>query len=164
MNPYRPLSPISSRPRWIVSTHLFEKPSNPPSSPFQRGKIRNLSAKAFRKALLPLKNEDGRDFWADTSKKKIISKLAGRSDPFSCCPGKKAGAEAKKGREKSSLFPPPCLRKETRWPRDTRAETAEARIGKRGTTAFFGPAKRGTFLPGQGTRLLQGTASIRRTS
>jgi hypothetical protein len=30
------------------------------------------------------------------------------------------------------------------------AETAEARIVKRGTTAFFGPAKRGTFLPGHG--------------
>jgi hypothetical protein len=29
---------------------------------------------------------------------RIISRLAGRSEPFSCCPGKKAGAEAKKGR------------------------------------------------------------------
>jgi hypothetical protein len=78
--------------------------------------------------------------------------LVGRSDPFSCCPGKKAGAEAKKGREKSSLFPPLCLRKETRWQKDRRAETAEARIGKRGTTGFFGEAN--AFLSGQGTSLL----------
>jgi hypothetical protein len=60
-------------------------------------------------------------------------------------PGEKAGAEAKKGREKPSQFPPLCLRKETRWQRDHRAETAEARIEKRGIIAFFGPAKRGTF-------------------
>jgi hypothetical protein len=35
----------------------------------------------------------------------IISKLVGRSDPPPCCPGKKAGAEAKKGREKPFKFP-----------------------------------------------------------
>jgi len=79
---------------------------------------------------------------------KIISKLVGRSDPFSCCPGKKAGAEAKKGREKPLGLPPLRFRKETRGPRNSRAETAAARIGKRGTTAFFGEAK--AFLPGQG--------------
>jgi hypothetical protein len=38
---------------------------------------------------------------------------------------------------------------------------AEARLGKRGTTAFFGEAN--AFLPGQGTSLLQGTTFIRRT-
>jgi len=79
---------------------------------------------------------------------KIISKFVGRSDPFSCCPGKKAGAEAKKGREKPLGLPLLRFRKETRWPRNGRAETAEARIGKRGTTAFFGEAN--AFLPGQG--------------
>jgi len=81
----------------------------------------------------------------------IISNLVGRLNPFLCCPGKKAGAEAKKGWEKLSKLPFPCLRKETRWQRDNRAETAEARIWKRGTTAFFGEAN--AFLPGQGTNL-----------
>jgi len=80
---------------------------------------------------------------------RIISKLVGRSGPFSCCPGKKAGAEAKKGREKPLGLPLLRFRKETRWQRGHRAETAEARIGKRGTTAFFGEAN--AFLPGQGT-------------
>jgi hypothetical protein len=79
-------------------------------------------------------------------------KIVDHSDPFSCCPGKKAGAEAKKGREKSSVVLPLCPRKERRWQRDRRAETAEARIGKRGTTAFFGEAN--AFLPGQGMNLL----------
>jgi len=40
------------------------------------------------------------------------------------------GAEAKKGWEKPSKFPPFRFRKETRWQRDRRAETAEARIWK----------------------------------
>jgi len=83
----------------------------------------------------------------------IISKLVGRSEPFSCCPGKKAGAEAKKGREKPNWIPLLGFRKETRGQKVYRAETAEARLGKRGTTPFFGPAKRGTFLPGQETHL-----------
>jgi len=65
-----------------------------------------------------------------------------------CCPVKKAGAEAKKGRENPSQFPPRRFRKEMRWQRDRRAETAEARIGKRGTTAFSGEAN--VFLHGQG--------------
>ncbi len=47
------------------------------------------------------------------------------------------------------MFPLLRFRKETRWQRDRRAETAEARIGKRGITTFFGEAN--AFLPGQGT-------------
>jgi hypothetical protein len=78
----------------------------------------------------------------------IISNLVGHSDPSPCCPGKKAGAEEKKGRENPSQFPPLCFRKETRGERDTRAETAEARIRKRGITSFFGEAN--AFLPGHG--------------
>jgi hypothetical protein len=72
-----------------------------------------------------------------------------RSGRSSCCPGKKAGAEAKKGREKPSPFSPLRFRKETRWQGDRRAETAEARLGEREITAFFGEAN--AFLPGQGT-------------
>ena len=79
---------------------------------------------------------------------RIISNLVGHSDPSPCCPGKKAGAEDKKGRENPSQFPPLCFRKETRGERDTWAETAEARIGKKGITAFFGEAN--AFLPGHG--------------
>ena len=75
----------------------------------------------------------------------------GRSDPFSCCPGKKAGAEAKKGREKPDRAPLLRFRKETRRQRDGRAETAEARLAKRGTAAFFVEAN--AFLPGHGPRL-----------
>ncbi|MBP1718042.1 MAG: hypothetical protein H6Q43_1480 [Deltaproteobacteria bacterium] len=78
----------------------------------------------------------------------LISDLIGRSDQFPCCPGKKAGAEDKKGREKPSQFSPLCFRKERRGQRDTRAETAEARIGKRGVTTFFGEAN--VFCPGMG--------------
>ena len=74
--------------------------------------------------------------------------ILGRLDLSPCCPGKKAGAEVKKGREKSSRSYYPCLRKETRWLRHRCAETAEARIGKRGITAFFGEAN--AFLPGHG--------------
>jgi hypothetical protein len=59
---------------------------------------------------------------------RIISNLVGRLTPFLCCPGKKAGAEAKKGREKPFKLPLLRFRKETRWQRDNRAETAEARI------------------------------------
>jgi len=80
---------------------------------------------------------------------RIICKFVGRSDPFSCCPGKEAGAEAKKGREKPLGLPLLRFRKETRGPRNGRAETAAARVGEIGTTAFFGKAK--AFLPGQGT-------------
>ncbi len=39
------------------------------------------------------------------NKKGIISGLVDRLDPFPCCPGKKAGAEAKKGWELPSRFP-----------------------------------------------------------
>jgi hypothetical protein len=78
----------------------------------------------------------------------IISKLVGRSDPSPCCPDKKAGAEDKKGRAQLSLIPPLCFRKEGRGKRDSRAETAGVRLGKRGTTAFFGEAN--DFLPGHG--------------
>jgi hypothetical protein len=93
----------------------------------------------------------------------IVSNLVGRSALSACCPGKKAGAEDKKGREKPSQVSPLCFRKETRGQRDTRAETAEVRLGKRGITAFFGPAKGGTFLPGQGIIQPLGSFSIRRT-
>jgi hypothetical protein len=77
----------------------------------------------------------------------IISGLIDRLDSSPCCPGKKAGAEAKKGREKPSRFSPPRFRKEMRRQRENRAETAEARLGKRGTTPFFGEAN--AFLTGQ---------------
>jgi hypothetical protein len=77
---------------------------------------------------------------------RIISNLVGHSDPSPCYPGKKAGAEDKKGRENPSQFPPLCFRKETRGERDTWAETAEARIGKRGITSFL--ARRMLFCPG----------------
>ncbi len=80
-------------------------------------------------------------------KKSIISKLVGRFDRSPRCPGKKAGAEAKKGLEKPGQFPFLPFPKEKRWPRKIRAETVEARIGKRGITAFFGEAN--AFLPGQ---------------
>jgi len=43
----------------------------------------------------------------------------------------------------------PAFRKETRWQRDSRAETMESRIGKREIIAFFGEAN--VFLPGHGT-------------
>jgi len=69
--------------------------------------------------------------------------------PVPCCPGKKAGAEAKKGREKATQYPPLRFRKETRGERDIRAETAEARLEKRKITAFFGEAN--AFLLGHGT-------------
>jgi hypothetical protein len=80
---------------------------------------------------------------------RIISDLVGRSDPSPCCPGKKAVAEGKKGREQLPWFSLLGFRKETRGQRNTRAGTAEARIGKRGVTAFFGEAN--AFWPGQGT-------------
>ena len=90
-------------------------------------------------------------------------KLVGRSDPLSFYPGKKSHVSRdNKGREKSALFPPFFLRKETRWPRVRLAEMAGARIEIRGTTAFFGEAN--AFLTGQGTSLLQGTAAVYRTS
>jgi len=74
--------------------------------------------------------------------------LFGRSAPSPCCPGKKTGAEAKKGREKPSWFSPLWFRKETRGQRESRAETAAARIRKGGIAAFFGEAN--AFLPGHG--------------
>jgi len=79
----------------------------------------------------------------------IISEFVARLNPFRCCPGKKAGAEVKKGREILPRFLLPGFRKQKRSQRDLRAETAEARHGKRGTIAFFGEAN--VFLPGQGT-------------
>ncbi|MBP1717737.1 MAG: hypothetical protein H6Q43_1175, partial [Deltaproteobacteria bacterium] len=69
--------------------------------------------------------------------------------PVSLLPGQKTGAEAKKGREKPTQFPPLRFRKETRGERDIRAETVEARLGKRRITAFFGEAN--AFLLGHGT-------------
>jgi len=49
-------------------------------------------------ALYFLKTEGGKEFW-------IISNFVGRLDPSPCCPAKKAGAEAKKGREIPSPAP-----------------------------------------------------------
>jgi hypothetical protein len=80
---------------------------------------------------------------------RTISNLVRRPDRSSCFPGKKAGVEAKKGREKPSKFSVIRFHEETRWQRDNKAETAEARIWKRGTTAFFGEAN--DFLPGHGS-------------
>ncbi|MBP1713271.1 MAG: hypothetical protein H6Q42_1474 [Deltaproteobacteria bacterium] len=74
--------------------------------------------------------------------------IIGRSDRRLRCPGKRAGAEAKEGREKPSQFFFFYFRKEKRKQRDTRIETAEARIGQRGTTAFFSEAN--ALLPGHG--------------
>jgi len=79
---------------------------------------------------------------------RIISNLVGRSDPLPCCPGKKAGAEAKKGREKPPQLPLLRFRKETRWQRDNQAETAEARIKKEEPPPFL--ARRMIFCPGMG--------------
>jgi hypothetical protein len=83
------------------------------------------------------------------SKFRVISDFVNRSSPSPRCPGKKAGAEAEKGREKPSRFSPLGFRKEKRRQRDNGAETAEARFGKRGTAAFFGEAN--AFWPGYGT-------------
>jgi hypothetical protein len=91
----------------------------------------------------------------------ILSLEVSRSALSPCCPGKKAGVEAKKGREKPSWFIPLGVRKEMRRQRDNRAETAEVRIRKRGTTAFF--AKVPAFLPGQGILWPSGIRSIHRT-
>jgi hypothetical protein len=66
---------------------------------------------------------------------RIFSKLARRSDPFSCCPGRKAGVEAKK---------------------------AGARIEIRGAAGFFSEAN--ALLPGQGTNSLWETTIIPRAS
>jgi hypothetical protein len=74
--------------------------------------------------------------------------FVGRSNRLCRCPGKKAGAEAKKGREKPFQSSPLCFRKETRGEKNSRSETAEARIWKRERTAFFGEAN--VFLPGHG--------------
>jgi hypothetical protein len=63
-------------------------------------------------------------------------------------PGQESRRRSQKGPGDTSQIPPLCLRKETRWQRDRRAETAEARIVKRGTTAFFDEAN--AFLPGHG--------------
>jgi hypothetical protein len=77
-------------------------------------------------------------------------------------PGQERPAKrgTKKGREKPSQFPPLRFRKETRQ-RERRAETPEARIGRRGTTVFFGEAN--AFLPGQGIISPEKVASVRRT-
>jgi hypothetical protein len=77
--------------------------------------------------------------------------LNGRSDPSSCCPGGKPGADDNNGREKPSWFSLIGFRKETREHRDKRAETAEARIGERGDPACLGKAN--AFLPGSGGHL-----------
>jgi hypothetical protein len=83
------------------------------------------------------------------SKKLIIPKLPAHTNRSPCCPGKKSRVSRdKKGREKPFPIPSLCLCKETRWQRDRRAETGEARIGKRGTTAFLGEAN--AFLRGPG--------------
>jgi len=79
----------------------------------------------------------------------IISHLVGRLNPSPCCPGKKADAEAKKGPELPSRLPPVRFRKQKRRKRDARAETAEARYGKRAISAFFDEAY--AFWPGHGT-------------
>ena len=79
---------------------------------------------------------------------RIISNSVDQSNRLSRCPGEKAGAEAKKGREISCWISPLGFREETRWQRDRWAETAEARIEKRGIIAFFGEAN--AFLPGHG--------------
>jgi hypothetical protein len=91
----------------------------------------------------------------------IISNLVDRLDKSPCCPGKKAGAEAEKGREKPSRFSPLCFRKQTRGESDTRAETAEARVWKRDVTAFFGEAN--AFLPGHGAISPSGILTIRKS-
>jgi hypothetical protein len=91
----------------------------------------------------------------------ILSNSVGGSYQPPRWPGKKSGAEGKKGREKPCQFPFLHFRKEARRQRDSRAETAEARIGKRGNTAFFGEAN--AFLPGQGITCPKGTVFFRKT-
>jgi len=93
----------------------------------------NYQKQLFMEIFSTLKRKDffelrGRKYSKANSFLRIISNLVGRSDPLPCCPGKKAGAEDKKGREKSLKVPPLCFRKETRGQRDNRAETAEARM------------------------------------
>jgi len=90
----------------------------------------------------------------------ILSPLVGRLTPFPCCPGKKEGAEAKKGREILPRFLLSGFRKPKRMQRDFRAETARTRYGKRGIASFFGEAN--AFLRGQGTLWQYGIISIRR--
>jgi hypothetical protein len=113
------------------------------SGPHRLKKSKNTPWKGniIRTSIFPIITLSNNIMW-------IISKLVGRSDPSPCCPGKKAGAEDKKGRAQLSLIPPLCFRKEGRGERDSRAETAGVRLGKRGTTAFFGEAN--DFLPGHG--------------
>jgi hypothetical protein len=43
--------------------------SNPPSSPFSKREKQNLLAKPFKKPILPLKREAGRDFHRCLSKR-----------------------------------------------------------------------------------------------
>ena len=76
----------------------------------------------------------------------LTFRFVGRSNRLCRCLGKKAGAEAKKGPEKPFQSPPLFFRKETRGERNSRSETAEARLRKRESTAFFGEAN--VFLPG----------------
>src|SRR4030042_5742096 len=77
----------------------------------------------------------------------IISNLVGRSHQPSRCPGKRAGAEDKKGRDQTLPFSFFFLSAKRRGGKGiARQRGAEARIGERGTTAFFGEAN--AFLPG----------------
>jgi hypothetical protein len=75
---------------------------------------------------------------------------------------KKRAPKAKRAGRKLNESPFLFFLKETRWQRDRRAETAKARIEKRGTTAFFGEAH--VFLPGHGTIESQKIVSIHRTA
>jgi len=92
----------------------------------------------------------------------FISKLVGRSHQSSRCPGKRAGAEDKKGRDQAFPFSFLFLSAKRRGGKGiARQQGAEARIGERGTTAFFGEAN--ALLPGHGTTWPYGKSSVHRT-
>lgn len=74
--------------------------------------------------VLPLRVRQGENHF-ESSPKQVV-----RSDRSACRPGKKAGAEAKKGGEKISEFHPLCLCRETRWQRDRRLKRRKPAVRK----------------------------------
>ncbi|OGQ00447.1 MAG: hypothetical protein A2Z51_10375 [Deltaproteobacteria bacterium RBG_19FT_COMBO_52_11] len=95
---------------------------------------------------------------------RIISNLVGRSHQSSLlvARAKEQTPKTKRAGIKPSHFPPYFLSAKRRGGKGVaRHQGAEARIGERGTSAFFGEAN--AFLPGDGTTWPYGKASIHRT-
>ncbi len=94
----------------------------------------------------------------------IISNVIDPSDQASRCPGQRAGAEDKKGRDQTFPIPSSCFPQSDVAGKGIASQQGlEARFMQKGITAFFGPAKRGTLWAGHRSTLPRGKSSIRRT-